>query len=102
MTRQLGSAAVDADIDLDVTELVKWLLGQEAPYSSFADTDRQITFCFRDVDIQNYPYTDYYSREYTPGDDGDAPRLEIAQVPEPATLVLLGLGALAAIRRRGR
>ena len=102
VTRQLGSAAIDADIDLDVTELVKWALGQQPGYSSSADTDRQLTFCFRDVNLQNYPYIDYYSREYTPGDDGDAPRLEVAQVPEPATLVLLGLGALAAIRRQGR
>ena len=100
VTRWLGEVPATGDIDLDVTELVKWMLGQQAAYSTFADTDGGITLCLRDVNIHGYHYTDYYSKEYTATDDDDAPRLVVTQVPEPATVALICLGAVVALGRR--
>lgn len=100
VTRRLGAAPADGHIDLDVSEPVKWLLGQQAAYSTFADSDRRITLCLRDVNVNGYHYTDYYSKEYTDTEDADAPRLVITQVPEPATMALMCLGAVVAFTRR--
>ncbi len=106
VTRQLGVHSYGTtggelvDIDLDVTDLVQWLLGQNGPYSTFVDTDEQVTICVRNSNVSGYNYPFYASKEYTSTDPSDAPRLVITQVPEPMVLGLLGLGALAVIRRR--
>jgi hypothetical protein len=78
VTRELGSALTPSPghVDLDVTDLVSWALGQNAGYSSFADTDDELTFAFRESLFQD---SFYRSREDTPGDDGDAPRLVVTQ-----------------------
>ncbi len=87
VTRLLGDVATpNSGIDLDVTGLVQWVLGQNSGFSTFADTDNILTIVMRET--VDYSFTNYYSKEYTPGDDSDAPRLVITQ--ESAVLPMLG------------
>ncbi|KPK79407.1 MAG: hypothetical protein AMJ81_13295 [Phycisphaerae bacterium SM23_33] len=79
VTRDLGRVSSGADIDLDVTALIQWCLGRNAAFSDFVDSDNRITIAVR-PDPYDYGYPDYYSREYTPEDDSDAPRLVITQL----------------------
>ncbi|HET6427718.1 MAG TPA: DNRLRE domain-containing protein [Phycisphaerae bacterium] len=85
VTRLIGTnptaTGTSTPIDLDVTDLVKWLLGQSAAYSDLADANDLLTVCFREG--TQYAYADYASREYTPEDDADAPRLVITQGSGP-------------------
>jgi hypothetical protein len=112
--RDLGSVAVgiqnvggsEMDMDLDVTALIQWALGQNVAYSDYSQVhggalDDGLTILVRqDSDV----YARYYSREGADGVTDLAPRLEITQVPEPATMALLAVGSagLLALRRRRR
>ena len=106
VVRRIGTVSCDGatDINLDVTDLVLWLLGENAAYSDFAHTDGQITIAVRGAGDRFTEYTSpgysWHSKEATPRDDSDAPRLDI--VPEPATLGLLCIGGIAALIRRRR
>ena len=82
VTRAVGTSptldpGVPAPVDVDATALVQWLMGSNPDYSNFLDTDRKITICFREGAYWNY--ANYYSKENTPADAGDAPRLVITQ-----------------------
>jgi len=70
-----------APINIDVTDFVKWVLGSNAGFSNFVDTDKKVTICMRE-DV-HWDYARYYSKEYTPTDDSDAPRLVITQTVHP-------------------
>jgi hypothetical protein len=103
VTREIGlvtgipgfGASMAEAIDIDVVGLIQWALGQNAGYSTFGDTDDQLTIVFR-ID-NSYTFPKFASKEdlwWQP------PRLDVTQVPEPATLSLIGLGGLALLRRR--
>jgi hypothetical protein len=105
---RLGTVAVgiqygaEYDMDFDVTPLIQWALEQNAAYSNYTEDDQKLTFCLMQAsDIYAY----YRSKEYTSGDDTDAPRLEITQidpppVAEPAGLGLIGLALIGLKRKR--
>ena len=67
----------EAPIDIDVTGLIQWAAGQNAAYSNFTETGNDLTVCMRET--AEWQFIDYYSKEYTPLDDNDAPRLVITQ-----------------------
>ena len=67
----------EAPIDIDVTALMQWAAGQNAAYSNFTETGNDLTVCMRENTA--WQFIDYYSKEYTPLDAGDAPRLVITQ-----------------------
>lgn len=100
--RQIGTGTGNNNFSADVTELVQYILGQNSTFSTHADTDDMVTIAFR---LNGWCYdVDYYSRDYTSGDDSDAPRLEIdfTPVPEPATLILMMGATLPLLLRRRR
>lgn len=102
VTREIGlvtglpgdGAELFEAINIDVTGLIQWLLGQNGGYSTFADTDDRLTIAFR-ID-SSWCFPRFASKEHP---DWDPPRLEVTQVPEPAAGVLLMLG-LWVFRRR--
>lgn len=66
-----------------------------------ADTNGIVTFIVTDETAESQS-SRFYSREHTPGNDADAPRLSVSVVPEPASMGLLTVGALIVLARRGR
>ena len=67
-----------------------------------ADTNGVVTFIITDETLEAQS-SRFYSRQYTPGDNTDAPRLSVTTiVPEPASMGLLTAGALMVLARRGR
>jgi hypothetical protein len=110
VTRMLGSLDRDTvndagGIDLDVTDFVNWVIGQNASYADpgFDQSDGMITLAFVHMDTtyseQNW---DFYSKEGADGVNNFAPRIEFTPVPEPATLGLLALGGIALASARVR
>jgi MYXO-CTERM domain-containing protein len=75
VTRRLGTVA-NVAISQDVAALVRWLRGYNAGFSTFSDTDDKVTFALAETLV--YPYANYYSKEYTPTDGSDAPRIDVA------------------------
>jgi hypothetical protein len=106
-TRKIGDVAASGglSVDLDITELIRWALGQASTFTSdFSETDDELTIAFICQYGSGYPIPDWRwrSRESTVGDTSDDPRIAVTQTPEPATAGLLALGSLglAALRRR--
>ena len=103
VTRLLGSVPNDVDVVFDVTDVVKWAMGKKADYSSFTASGGELTVCFRE--LAEYDYSGYRSKEYTPADASDAPRIEITQFLQGGDanyddkVDYLDLGALAASYR---
>ncbi len=103
VTREIGlvidlpgsDASLAEAINIDVTDLIKWVLGQNAAYSTFSDSDDFLTIVFR-ID-RDYCFPKFASKENT---NWSPPRLEINQVPEPACLTLLALGGWVIAGRR--
>jgi hypothetical protein len=110
VTRLLGVIAhVDlvaaGGIDLDVTDFVQWVMGQNAAYADagFDQSDGKISILVRHNDTTYSGGTwSFHSKEGADGTTTFAPRIEVTQTPEPATLAVLALGSpcLAARRRR--
>ena len=62
-----------------------------------ADTDNYVSFFIQPAELDKNQWAKFWSDE-----DTHPPYLKITYIPEPATIALLGLGALSLLRRRKR
>ena len=105
-TRDIGSSPPKVNVDLDVTNLVQYLLHEDNGYSTFTAQDGQLTVLARIEGYDPGVLQGYFSKDYTPTDGSNAPRLVVTQekmvepIPEPTGLGLAGLAALLRRRRR--
>jgi hypothetical protein len=112
VTRRLGiidrlDVVAAGGIDLDVTDFVQWVLGQNAAYADAgldqSDADISILVRHKNTTYSEVTWT-FYSKEGANGTTILPPRIEVSQaappVAEPAGLGLIGLALLGLKKRR--